>query len=268
MASPDMPWREAIITVLKQAGGALRYTEIAEQIAKQNLRKKLGATPANTVAMTLSAAAKSGDSDNPFIKTERGRYMLREDLLSILRKDAPTTESRDVSDDEMVVAEDIPVVKTVGMYWNIDRIEWKTKPRLLGQQQQGSAQVDFGPQMGIYILYDRNRVIYVGRAIEQPLGQRLAQHLKDRLNGRWDRFSWFGLRGVSEDGSLGEPDFTANQNQLISLMEAILIEALEPPLNRKRGDDFSEREYLQVEDPILKSKTEKALLEKLLSRMN
>jgi len=36
---------------------------------------------------------------------------------------------------------------------------------------------------------------------------------------------------------------------LIPALEAILIEALEPRQNRKRGDDLSAVEYIQKEDP-------------------
>lgn len=38
---------------------------------------------------------------------------------------------------------------------------------------------------------------------------------------------------------------------LIVTMEALLIEGLEPPQNRKRGDGFNAVEFLQVEDPDL-----------------
>jgi hypothetical protein len=41
---------------------------------------------------------------------------------------------------------------------------------------------------------------------------------------------------------------------LIGTLEALLIEALEPPQNRKRGDDFSLVEYLQDVDPELKER--------------
>ena len=37
-------------------------------------------------------------------------------------------------------------------------------------------------------------------------------------------------------------------------LEALLIEALEPPQNRKRGDDFSAIEYIQDMDPERKEK--------------
>ena len=38
----DLPWKEAIITVLEQAGSALHYTEIAQQVAEQKLRRHAG----------------------------------------------------------------------------------------------------------------------------------------------------------------------------------------------------------------------------------
>ena len=127
---------------------------------------------------------------------------------------------------------------------------WKSNPRLFGQQQAGSDRVDFSDQIGVYILHDRSRVIYVGRSIDRPMGRRLFEHTKDRLNGRWDRFSWFGLRSVSEEGQLRDVDTSSiDRDTLIATLEAVLIEALEPPQNRRRGDQFSAIEYLQVADP-------------------
>jgi hypothetical protein len=41
---------------------------------------------------------------------------------------------------------------------------------------------------------------------------------------------------------------------LIATLEALLIEALEPPQNRKRGDDFSVMEYIQDIDPEIKER--------------
>ena len=70
------------------------------------------------------------------------------------------------------------------------------------------------------------------------------------MNGRWDRFSWFGLRSVSEEGQLRDVDTSSiDRDTLIATLEAVLIEALEPPQNRRRGDQFSAIEYLQVADP-------------------
>ncbi len=71
-------------------------------------------------------------------------------------------------------------------------------------QQIGAEPVDFCNQLGIYLLYDGREVIYVGRTTDRPLGKRLYEHTIDRMSARWDRFSWFGLLPVSDDGSLGE----------------------------------------------------------------
>jgi hypothetical protein len=42
---------------------------------------------------------------------------------------------------------------------------------------------------------------YVGRVTDQLLGRRLYQHTVDRLNGRWNRFSWFGVYLVNPDAT-------------------------------------------------------------------
>jgi len=43
--------------------------------------------------------------------------------------------------------------------------------------------------------------------------------------------------------------------------EALLIEALEPPQNRRRGDEFKSAEYQQLPDPKVKNLALTALLE-------
>ena len=87
----------------------------------------------------------------------------------------------------------------------------------------------------IYILYDHHTVVYVGRAIERPLGKRLYEHTVDRLGSRWNRFSWFGFLDVTQKGNLRETPFNSSLAALVATLEALLIEALEPPQNRKRG---------------------------------
>jgi len=55
-----------------------------------------------------------------------------------------------------------------------------------------------------------------------------------------------------------------SQKVVIETMEALLIESLEPPLNRKRGDIFSEIEFLQAVDPQIESDKRKQYLSELL----
>ena len=140
------------------------------------------------------------------------------------------------------------------MYWQRDLVVWKKEPRVFGKQQALSKPVDFGAQRGIYILYDHHTVVYVGRSVDRPMGRRLYEHTIDRLGSRWNRFSWFGLLNVTDEGKLVEAPVKVTLPSLIATLEALLIEALEPPQNRKRGDDFSVMEYIQDVDPELKER--------------
>ncbi|MAN97575.1 HTH domain-containing protein [uncultured Roseovarius sp.] len=236
----ELGWDEAIKVVLGDSDEPLHYTTIAEEIAKRELRQKLGATPANTVNAYINNSLNSEGVSSPYVRTSRGFYSLK---ASRDPNSRPTEE-------ESKQSESSGLIQCIGMYWWASEIVWKSNPRLFGQQQAGSDRVDFSDQIGVYILHDRSRVIYVGRSIDRPMGRRLFEHTKDRLNGRWDRFSWFGLRSVSEEGQLRDVDTSSiDRDTLIATLEAVLIEALEPPQNRRRGDQFSAIEYLQVADP-------------------
>ena len=124
--------------------------------------------------------------------------------------------------------------------------------KLLGKQKDGSINADFCNQVGIYLLYDGREVIYVGRTTKRSIGARLFEHTTDRFAVRWDRFSWFGLLPVTDDGKLSKQPDQYKAESVIPALEAILIEALEPRQNRKRGDDLSAVEYIQQPDPLIK----------------
>ena len=159
------------------------------------------------------------------------------------------------------------IISSFGMFWRRDFVDWNSRPKILGMQQLGTAPVNFCDQIGIYLLYDGREIIYVGRSTDRPLGRRLYEHTADRLSTRWDRFSWFGLLPVSDKGQLGKLPEDYSASKIIPALEAILIEALEPRQNRKRGDDLSAVEYLQKEDPEIDRKKKKALLESALSKV-
>jgi hypothetical protein len=153
------------------------------------------------------------------------------------------------------------------MFWRREAIEWGSVPKILGMQQIGAAPVDFYKQKGIYLLYDGREIIYVGRATERPLGKRLYEHTLDRLSSRWDRFSWFGVLPVADTGSLGTVQETFKASKLLPALEAILIEALEPRQNRKRGDDLSAVEYIQKKDPEIQKRIVKQTMEAALNKL-
>lgn len=128
--------------------------------------------------------------------------------------------------------------------------------------------MDFSDQRGVYLLYDRSQVIYVGRATDQGIGTRLKQHTFDRLNGRWDRFSWFGVYQVSSSGELDKKEASYDRELLIATMEALLIESVEPSQNRRRGDDFRAVEFLQAKDPEIELNRMRALITQMQSKEN
>jgi hypothetical protein len=197
-AKKDLPWKEAITRVLDDAAAAMHYADIAEAIDEQGLRKKVGATPASTVAANLTTEIRQLGEHSAFIRVKTGEYMLRKHY----DKDYSPEASADT---ELQSAGETPgkeagIIQAFGMYWRRNLVHWSNSPKLLGQQSRGAEIVDFSGQVGIYLLHDGRETVYVGRSVGRPLGKRLFEHTYDRLNGRWDRFSWFGLLSVTEGG--------------------------------------------------------------------
>jgi hypothetical protein len=256
----ELTWRKAIEKVLSESPGAMHYQKITDKIIEDGLRSNLGATPASSVYSVLITAIKNEGTKCPFQKIGKGLFVWKAKAGITQQPSMPVEEPE--QEDEV----QYEIITSFGMFWRRDAIEWAATPRILGMQQLGAKPVDFHKQLGIYLLYDGREVIYVGRATERPLGRRLYEHTADRLSSRWDRFSWFGLLPVSEAGELGSLPDSYVSTKIIPAVEAILIEALEPRQNRKRGDDLSAVEYIQKEDPEIQKKKLKQSLEAALSK--
>ena len=257
-----MSWKSAIENVLKTSSEPMNCSDIALEIEKRGFRKAnaLGATPANTISTIINLSLKNDGENSPFVRPARGLYNLKADLSHVLDED----EAEDVSSPVT------GIINALGMFWERSKVLWKTEPRLFGKQQLGAKPVDFGKQIGVYLLHDAQGVVYVGRAIDQSMGKRLQQHTTDRLSGRWDRFSWFGMYPVEENGSL---KFTADISNVavkvvIATLEAVLIEGLEPRQNRRRGDDFEPIEFLQSEDPDIEAARRTSYLKELTAQIS
>ena len=246
----DMKWQEAIQKILGSSPVALHYREITEKILEEGLRKSVGASPAATVNAQLSNSIKVHREDSPYRRTAKGIYTLRD---------------RPIPPQPLDEDEDIEPEISFGAFWERDAVDWKRNPNLYGVFQSEAVsksdptRVNFSGQHGVYLLHDVREVIYVGRTTKGDLGSRLYDHTRDRLQGRWNRFSWFGFRPVSETGELGQKLETLPEKygmeSLIATMEAVLIEALEPRQNRKRGDGMDASEYRQVPDPEVEKKS-------------
>ncbi|AGB21655.1 hypothetical protein Mycsm_01236 [Mycobacterium sp. JS623] len=254
----DMPWREAILTALQDSGTAMHYAEIAQAIIDSGYRVNVGATPAATVSANLSGLTRGGKK-SAVVKVERGVYALRETRTKFVQ------EGVDDADEAAEDAREMGLINAFGMFWDRDAVSWSTRrPRLLGVQQSGSAPVDFAAQVGVYVLYDGSRAIYVGRVTDRHMGLRLFEHTRDRLSGRWNRFSWFGVRGVRANGELTPiPTVEIGVTSLIATMEALLIEGLEPPQNRRQGEGFNAVEFIQEPDPEVLRERDRRVLAQL-----
>jgi hypothetical protein len=268
----NLKWEDAISKVLEDAKTALHYTEITERIFEKGYRLGGGATPAATVNKILGSNIIHFKEKSPFAKVGLGVFILRKFLD---KQDEIINESRSKAVNQILKdtltetesespIENNKIINAFGIYWNRNLVLWKSTPDLLGMQYNGATEVNFKDQRGIYLLYDNREIIYVGQAIEQTLGQRLKQHISDRLSGRWDRFSWFGFYSVNDKGHLlDRKKFEYLDIQaLANALEAILIESVEPRQNRKQGNTLYGMEYLQQESPeIKKKKTEEFIRE-------
>lgn len=264
----ELKWKEAIVKVFEDEKKALHYTDIAELIAERGYRNSLGATPQDTVSANLTTDINSNKEKSIFAKVDKGIYILRKFL------DDSSQLVTEEAEEETAVSQTTPkirykIINAFGIYWNRSLVHWKTKPDLLGIQQIGASAVNFNDQIGLYLLHDSRETIYVGQAIEQPLGQRLKYHTADRLSGRWDRFSWFGFYPVNEHGKLMtdiELDKITVQH-LGDILEALLIESIEPRQNRKQGNLFFGLEYLQQEAPEIKKRLKQQIIKELTDKL-
>ncbi len=260
----DLKWKEAIEKVLNEEKKQLHYTEIAELIAERGYRESLGATPQDTVSANITTDLNTNKDNSIFFRTAKGYYILRK-FLNESENNVIDESEPQIINDKVVTLDNHKIINAFGIYWNRNLVHWKSIPNLLGIQQYGASEVNFKDQIGIYLLHDGRETIYVGQAIKQPLGIRLKDHNTDRLAGRWDRFSWFGFFPVMEDGKLNLDakfkEFTIHN--LGDILEAILIESIEPRQNRKQGNLFTGLEYLQQEAPEIKKKFKEQIIREL-----
>ena len=242
-----MKWLDAIIEVLREAEEPMHYVEITEKIIKQGKRTEVGATPANSVAAAISRNL------DIFEKTDAGKYALRStfDYAKWKGEDKTTEKEETASIDTEITKESRKtIIKAFGKHWQRDKVDWsKTDPSLWGRQSPKSQFVDFKAMRGIYMLFDNNELIYVGVAVKESIAKRLKQHTKDKkLCTRWNRFSWFGIDGVNQNGTIRKVNtFSVGIDDVAKAVEAIVIEGAEPLCNKRGGDYLKGREYAQSE---------------------
>ena len=258
---PEMSLQDAVRRVLRETAEPLHYREIADIIAAERYRESMGATPDKTVAAALSAMRRNGEDYS--LPGRRGFYVSAP--LGADQSASASPDDDDPTDDSQVR------IQAYGLYWERDKVEWdanRGQVELLGRQNRAADPVDFADQQGVYLLHQMQTVTYVGRtaAAQNGLFGRLRDHVRNpRRSGRWDRFSWFGLRPVNEDGTLGGIPQALTTDLLITILEAVLIETYLPSFNDKSGDLMGEL-YEQVIDPDIAKERAAELLRDAVGR--
>ena len=104
----------------------------------------------------------------------------------------------------------------------LEHKNWESYKEALGSKQRGR---------GIYILYDKEEVYYIGLS-KKSLRSRLRQHAtKDRHKGKWDNFSFYQI----------------SRQKYIKDIESLLLKVYRPKGNKvvgrfKKKYDLSKKE--------------------------
>lgn len=224
-------WLNEAERVLREFGRPMHYVELTQAILDQGRIQSQGATPAKTLGALIYR-----DGGDRFVKVDRAMYALRSSL------DLKSVELNTEDDSH---GSPRSVIKAFGVHWDRDIIDWEQPPHILGRQVRQSDPVCLDAQVGVYLLLKSDKVIYAGQTT--ALFERLKDHRRNRFALRWDRFSWFGLREVRDDGSLSPVQANYDSESVVDALEGVLMETFEPYQNRRAPQNFDGIEFEQVD---------------------
>ena len=133
-----------------------------------------------------------------------------------------------------------------GLFWSAADVYWGQRgPRgggeLLGKVGAKGKREDFRQYIGIYALYVKRKLLYVGQAgiggKKTTLFSRLRTHHNEIRLGKWDEFSWFGREESGGKAELG---------QSLAQLEAVTIAISNPRFNMQSGSFEPARRVSQV----------------------
>lgn len=223
----------------------------------------------------LDAISNSGGSDEE-INYHMVRNVLKELSERELENDTGSIEDKGNGVWEYKRArreKEKPSFAAYGYRWKRNAVNWELNrgrrargagnpKQLLGKRldakKSDATEVDFATQVGLYLLHKGDQTVYVGRVQrakneKRGLYDRLREHTKDKLKDDWDEFSWFGFNAVGKDGKVSPkhyiPSLIGNEDnllQIITTIEAVIINGTRPRGNNRRGDLTRNLQYDQV----------------------
>jgi hypothetical protein len=243
--------RTAIKKVLSSSLEPQDIDQIAVQLSMEGDLRRHGVVPLRTIYSHLENAVKDEGDCCPFIRTSTGCYMLKAKASSrhilAARKSCATEKPNEGGQRAR------GIFTCYGLAWQRNRVVWTPNPEILGCQFQATIPVNFCQQIGFYALQKQNGdVEYVGHTVEQPIGACLYYHTLYRLSYRWERFSFFGLRPVSDRGTFGRLPADFKAADIMASMGVIMVELARPLVNKKAFNLVSTLEFSQWEIPAFK----------------
>lgn len=141
-----------------------------------------------------------------------------------------------------------------GLFWSERDVFWgrrKNRGKLLGRnrplgqagaptKKERAGAIDYRDFVGLYCLYGGGELLYVGEAglgTKRTLFNRLKEHRKGSMSGRWNSFSWFGR------------DVCSGQTKVVDALkqlEAISIAIVNPGFNKQSGTFAGATQVFQV----------------------
>ncbi len=120
-------------------------------------------------------------------------------------------------------------IQSYGLKWRYD----------LGMTgfQAGADPVDFSGQIGVYILYRDDDIVYVGESSKgkkKGIYGKLIGHKDD--GWAFSTYSWFGVLPLDAQNHIDLTAANLSAERLVKNLEAMLIYLLEPSWNTKPGE--------------------------------
>lgn len=234
-----------IIPVISENSEPMSYEEIASELYDQGKIAAFGVMPRKQIRTVLDSAILQEGEDCPIVTTHYGEYLMRKNA-SPAHLRAAKRMHRKLGTDRL------GIITCYGQQWRREHVIWKPNPKILGYQFQKSPRINFADQTGFYALYSEDRsIVYIDYTGNRNLGDCLYD-CTDRLDVHWERFSFFCLKPINDDGTFGPVPFEAKIDMnVMASMKSILLGIVEPRLNRRCYDYFSTLLFIQWRHPLI-----------------
>jgi hypothetical protein len=248
---------KSIAEIISDSSGSMDYGEIASKLAENGKIAAFGAMPYKSVSAIIEDAILKDGDDCPFVKTYPGAY--------ILGKNARPEHLRAAKALSSDLPDPLGIITCYGKLWNRYDVNLMPSAQIMGCQIPASPKVNFAEQAGIYALHLNNETVtYIGQTGERTLGECLFDHTRGRMNGLFEKFSFYGFRPVLDDGTFGSLPEKADIQEVMASMLSALVEVANPKANRRYFDKFSQLEFEQWPDPKTEAMRE---IEKIIAQL-